>query len=567
MTLRLPLMEKISLPANVPALFERLAARPYSFLLDSGLIMPGLGRYSLMGANPFLVLYSRGERLWLEREGKITLDCGHPLDKLKKVLARYRLHPENCHLPFCGGAVGYFSYDLGRVLEKLPSLATDDLQTPDLCLGFYDVVTVVDRVTGEVWVVSTGFPETDPAAAGRRARERLEEMHTILAGKPEPQAEDHYLCTGEQKPAFKTATPPAGTTGFLTGTTESKGHNAGGLPVAAPREAIQLSLSPVNDRAASRGSGLPTERRGGAGSQTPFLHAHFDEDGYCRAVQRAKDYIAAGDIYVINLSQRFSLPRLVEPWPLYRQLRAINPAPMAAYLNFGPFQVVCCSMERFLKVTGRRVETRPIKGTRPRGKDPASDARFREELWHSEKDRAELVMIVDMERNDLGRVCRTGSVQVPQLYRLEEYATVFHLVSTVVGELAPDKDVVDLLAAAFPGGSISGAPKIRAMEIIEELEPVRRGIYTGSIGYIGFNGNADLNIVIRTLIFKDGHIYFQAGGGITIDSDPCMEYMETLDKARALVQGLDSVTGVTGDGVTGDGSLTHRFERGRHHGI
>lgn len=474
----LPLLQKLPLEADVPALFEGLSSRPYSFLLDSGLLVSGLGRYSLMGADPFLVMRSRGKRIWLERQGKKTALAGAPLQKLKTLLNRYRFLPVGSPLPFCGGAVGYFSYDLGRILEKLPSTAEDDLRTPDLCLGFYDAAAVVDRAAEEVWAVSTGFPETNSGAARRRAEERLAEISRLLTAG---------LRQGREGDAFF----PAPEDGALRG---DKGEFA--------------------------------------------LSAHFDDADYCRAVRRVKDYIAAGDIFQVNLSQRFSLPRVVEPWPLYRRLRAVNPAPMAAYLNFGEFQVVCSSPERFLKVEGRRVETRPIKGTRPRAKDPAEDARLREELWNSEKDRAELVMIVDMERNDLGRVCRPGSVRVPELYRLEEYATVFHLVSTVEGELAPGKDVVDLLAAAFPGGSISGAPKVRAMEIIEELEPVRRGIYTGAIGYLGFDGNADLNIVIRTLIFKDDRIYFQVGGGITIDSDPLAEYVETLDKARALVRAL-----------------------------
>ncbi|MCL6448830.1 MAG: aminodeoxychorismate synthase component I [Armatimonadetes bacterium] len=508
MSLRLPLIKSIPATSDVPALFAGLSSRPYSFLLDSGLIVPELGRYSIMGADPFLLLRSRGERVWLEREGKTTFFAGHPLEKLKTLLARYRLGQGSCPLPFGGGAVGYFSYDLGRMLEKIPALAADDLQTPDLCLGFYDVVTVIDHVTKEGWVVSTGFPETNPAAAGGRARQRLAETCALLSGALERQKEPEGEKTapGFSKPAPpQTVLPPA-----------RKQNSAG---------------------AASRTGASPPEYPG-SGSAAPVLLADFDEAGYCRAVQRVKDYIAAGDIYQVNLSQRFSLPRIEEPWPLYRRLRAINPAPMAAYLNFGEFQVVCASPERFLKVNGKHVETRPIKGTRPRGRDPAGDARLRKELWNCEKDRAELVMIVDLERNDLGRVCRPGSVRVPELYRLEEYATVFHLVSTVEGELAPDKDVVDLLAAAFPGGSISGAPKVRAMEIIEELEPVRRGIYTGSIGYLGFDRNADLNIVIRTLIFKGDRIYFQVGGGITIDSDPALEYAETLDKARALVRAL-----------------------------
>ncbi|SHE52922.1 para-aminobenzoate synthetase component 1 [Desulfofundulus australicus DSM 11792] len=487
MPVHLPLIKKLPVTADVPALFESLSSRPYSFLLDSGIIVRGLGRYSLMGADPFLVLRSKGKRLWLEYQGKRKSLAGHPLEKLKNLLNRFHLPQGICPLPLCGGAVGYFSYDLGRLLEKMPSLTVDDLQTPDLCLGFYDVVTVLDGITGEVWVVSTGFPEIEPAAALQRAKHRLAETCTLLSS-----------CRQQQKPDI-----------FTT----SANH--------------EQPLTTVNQHKSHPGK-----------QDVPPLTAHFDEASYCRTVERAREYIAAGDIFQVNLSQRFSLPRVVEPWPLYQQLRRINPAPMAAYLNFGEFQLVCSSPERFLKVTGRRVETRPIKGTRPRGNDPVSDIKFRDELWNSEKDRAELVMIVDMERNDLGRVCRTGSVRVPELYRLEEYATVFHLVSTVEGELAPDKDVVDLLAATFPGGSISGAPKIRAMEIIEELEPVRRGIYTGSIGYIGFDGNADLNIVIRTLIFKGEQIYFQVGGGITIDSDPYMEYVETLDKARALVRAL-----------------------------
>jgi len=507
MSVYLPLIKKIPVTSDAITLFEGLSSCPYSFLLDSGLLVPELGRYSIMGADPFLVLRSRGKRIRLEREGKSTSCVGHPLARLKNLLARYRLAPGSHPLPFGGGAVGYFSYDLGRMLEKLPALAKDDLHTPDLCLGFYDIVTVIDRLTEEVWVVSTGFPETNPAAAEQRARKRLAETCALLTRAQREQKDQRKAAPGLAKAESPQPVPsPAG---------------AEDNPGTAPR---------TDDSSSKNYPG-----RGGA---SPVLSAHFDEAGYCRAVQRVKAYIAAGDIFQVNLSQRFSLPRVTEPWPLYRRLRAINPAPMAAYLNFGEFQVVCASPERFLKVNGRRVETRPIKGTRPRGQDPASDARLREELWQSAKDRAELVMIVDMERNDLGRVCRPGSVRVPELYRLEEYATVFHLVSTVEGELAPGRDVVDLLAAAFPGGSISGAPKVRAMEIIEELEPVRRGIYTGSIGYLGFDQQADLNIVIRTLIFKGDQIYFQVGGGITIDSDPSLEYAETLDKARALVRAL-----------------------------
>ncbi len=276
----------------------------------------------------------------------------------------------------------------------------------------------------------------------------------------------------------------------------------------------------------------------GAGSDEFLITGHFDRASYRRAVQQCKDYIAAGDIFEVNMTQRFACPISVTPWQLYCRLRRINPAPFAAYLNFPELTVASASPERFLQVRGRQVETRPIKGTRRRGRNPFEDACLRQELVSSEKDRAELVMIVDLERNDLGRVCSFGSVHVPELICLEEYPTVWHLVSTVRGTLENGKDVGDLLKASFPGGSITGAPKIRAMEIIEELEPVKRGVYTGSIGYLGFDGGCDLNIVIRTFVIKDQVAYFHAGGAVVADSDPDAEYWETIHKARALMQAL-----------------------------
>jgi para-aminobenzoate synthetase component 1 len=265
---------------------------------------------------------------------------------------------------------------------------------------------------------------------------------------------------------------------------------------------------------------------------------NFKYDDYCAMIQKGIDYISAGDIFEVNLTQRFTAKLTAPPFDLYRYLRHINPAPFASYLNLGDVIVASASPERYMLLQGSTVETRPIKGTRPRGTDPESDRKLREELLNSEKDRAELVMIIDLERNDLGRVCEYGSVRVPDLIRLEEYATVFHLVSTVVGKLSPGKDIIDLIAASFPGGSITGAPKVRSMEIIDELEPVRRGIYTGSIGYLDFNGDADLNIVIRTFVIQKDRVYFQAGGAIVADSVPEKEYWETIDKMRALMQAL-----------------------------
>ena len=275
------------------------------------------------------------------------------------------------------------------------------------------------------------------------------------------------------------------------------------------------------------------------GANSLKLRANFTHEGYVEAVATAREYIASGDIFQVNLSQRFEADLPIAPYELYRRLRLVNPAPFACYLNFDDVVIASASPERFLRLRGDLVETRPIKGTRPRGKSVEADDALSRELLHSVKDRAENVMIVDLERNDLGRVCRYGTIRVRELWALEKYATVFHLTSTVEGRLREGNNRIDLLRAIFPGGSITGAPKVRAMEIIDELEPTRRSIYTGSIGYLSFSGEMDLNIVIRTFLIKNGKAYFQVGGGVVYDSDPEAEYQETLDKARALIEALN----------------------------
>ncbi len=274
-------------------------------------------------------------------------------------------------------------------------------------------------------------------------------------------------------------------------------------------------------------------------TESSKLRANFTREEYVKAVDAVREYIASGDIFQVNLSQRFEVALHIAPYELYRRLRLINPAPFACYLNFDDVAVASASPERFLHLEGDLVETRPMKGTRPRGESAAEDDDLARELLQSVKDRAENVMIVDLERNDLGRVCRYGTVRVRELWTLERYATVFQLTSTVEGRLREGKNRIDLLKATFPGGSITGAPKVRAMEIIDELEPTRRSIYTGSLGYLSFDGGMDINIVIRTFIIKDGKAYFQVGGGIVYDSDPEAEYQETLDKARALIEALE----------------------------
>ena len=268
------------------------------------------------------------------------------------------------------------------------------------------------------------------------------------------------------------------------------------------------------------------------------LNSNFTKANFENSVRKVQDYIRQGDIYQANLTQRFNGKTTLSSYELYRDLRKVSPAPFGALLNFEHSKILSNSPERFIKCIDNKVETRPIKGTRPRGKTIEEDLRLQDELRNSKKDRAELLMIVDLERNDIGRVSKIGSVKVPELFVIEPYANVNHLVATVEGRLKDNLDCIDVIKATFPGGSITGAPKIRAMEIIDELEPTQRNLYTGSIGYIGFNGDMDLNIAIRTIIKQGENVYFQVGGGMTWDSNPEDEYQETLDKAKSIMKAL-----------------------------
>ncbi|MGH7621091.1 MAG: anthranilate synthase component I family protein, partial [Gemmatimonadaceae bacterium] len=347
--------------------------------------------------------------------------------------------------PFQGGAAGYLAYDWGAVLERLPAPRYDDLAIPDVVFPIYDWVIAWDHLEHRAWAISTGAPATG-AEKSQRSANRLREVLVRLRG--------NYL-------------------------------------------SAEISAMPVAHEPADRAPAYPVfdaELPAGLDLKSSFTHR-----GYLDALTRVREYIIAGDIFQANLSQRFEAPLTESPWELYQRLRAINPAPFAAYLDFAGVTVASASPERFLRLDGAsQVEARPIKGTRPRGVYPAHDAALGRALQESAKDRAENLMIVDLMRNDLSRVSLPGSVRVPELFSLERYATVHHLVSTVTGTLEPGRDAIDLLCATFPGGSITGAPKVRAMEIITELEPSRRGVYCGSIGYIGFTGVMDTSIVIRT---------------------------------------------------------------------
>ena len=465
---------------------------------------PGkLGRYSFLGSDPFLVMESRGSEITLVRGHERELHRGNPFDVLGKLLQEHRLEPCEMPVPFVGGAVGYFGYDLRHHLERLPSTAVDDLELPECCFAFYDAILAFDHLEMRAYVVSTGLPEADEDHRLKRARARLEQLtHWIQTAAS---SQETHQCSESLLPAGRQAWQAV--------------DGLGGGDYGSPR---------------SGEGGVEAVQRDGTAS----LKSNFTRQEYVKAVSRVRSYIAAGAVFQVNLAQRFEADLRVPPYELYSRLRKINPAPFASYLSLPGVTVVSASPERFLRVQGDLVETRPVKGTRPRGGDPIEDRRLAEELQESAKDRAENVMIVDLERNDLGRVCRYGTVKVSELAVLETFPTVFHLTSTILGRLRADRSNIDLLKATFPGGSVTGAPKVRAMEIIDELEPTRRAVYTGSLGYISFDGRMDLSIVIRTLLIKNGRAYFQVGGGITYDSDPEAEYVETMDKARAIIAAL-----------------------------
>jgi para-aminobenzoate synthetase component 1 len=409
-----------------------------------------------------------------------------PLAAVRKILGPFAAAPVPGLPPFQGGAAGYVAYDWGLELEQLPSPEYNDLRLDNLVLGVYDWVLAWDHLESKAWLLSTGMPEIEPAARERRAAERAAIVREYLTGSSRPELH-----------------PP-------------------------PPEPRCLVVPPPS---------YPIEN--GWWDPRVELESSFTRDGYLKAVERVREYIFAGDIFQANLSQRFEAPLTESPWALYRRLRERNKAPFAAFLDFGNVAVLSASPERFLRVDATSgVETRPIKGTRPRGVGPEHDAALGQALAESPKDRAENLMIVDLMRNDLSRVCAPGSVRVAELFALEQYATVHHLVSTVVGQLAPGADALDLLRAAFPGGSITGAPKLRAMEIIAELEPSRRGVYCGAIGYWSVTGELDTSIAIRTAVVRNGRVYFNAGGGVVADSDPADEYQETLHKARGLIDAL-----------------------------
>ncbi len=451
------LKQEIPYQSNSAALFAKIADWPWAIFLDSGQPTSHFGRYDIMVANPFVRLVTNGEQTVIIDANGERLSKSDPFKLLKDTLAPY--HIAKTELPFEGGAIGYFAYDLARRVEHLPSASLDAENMPLMMVGIYDWALVVDHHLRHAYLVSHGMNVKTVTA--------WPSLCAIFDGplKPAPQAE------------FK-----------------------------------------INSA----------------------LQSNMDYSHYSAAFNRVKHYIHEGDCYQVNLAQRFSAQAQGDAWSAYLALREISPAPFMSYMNLADgqssLQVLSASPERFLQVHGKHVETRPIKGTRPRSDNAVEDASNANDLQRSPKDRAENLMIVDLLRNDISKVCETGSVRADKLFALESFANVHHLVSTVTGKLAEDKTAIDLLRACFPGGSITGAPKLRSMEIIEELEPNRRGLYCGAIGYIGFDGNMDTNIAIRTAVYSHNEIRFYAGGGVVADSELAKEYRETLDKASSMLE-------------------------------
>jgi para-aminobenzoate synthetase component 1 len=476
---------------------ELFAGLPYRLFLDSATPRTRLGRYSFVTADPAAVVQSKGARTEISdvRNGARMVE-GDALVHVAALLGQFRCDVLEGLPPFQGGAAGYLAYDWGRVLERIPGSRYEDLGLPDAAFGIYDWVIGWDHLASRAWLISTGIPEEDEAARTRRAEERATQIMDILRS----------------------------------------GRGAG---VAATECGESVKARP---RIVEAGQPAPSYVvEGGWWDCQLEVRSSFTHQGYLDAVTRVREYILAGDIFQTNLSQRFEAPLTESAWDLYRRMRVRNAAPFAAFFETPEVSVVSASPERFLRVDeSGHVETRPIKGTMPRGFGPEHDGLLGQALSESAKDRAENLMIVDLMRNDLSRVCSPGTVRVPELFALEHYATVHHLVSTVVGKLSPGRDALDLLRAAFPGGSITGAPKVRAMEIIAELEPSQRSVYCGSIGYYSITGALDSSIAIRTVIAPAGRdrVYFSAGGGIVADSDPDQEYRETLHKARGMIDAL-----------------------------
>jgi len=500
-----PIVREFPTTHTPDSLAEQLAGTPGRVLLASASPTTTGGRYSFVTAGPFLTFQSFGVHCQVEADGAVVHHESNPWHLLNTLLARCELL-EGLDLPFpLGGVFGYWGYDLRYFIEpRLPRRAVERLALPDIHLGFYASLVVFDHHLARSWIVSTGL-----TAGGVRSEAAAEEALAFWSGQlaqPPNSAwveRDRWTVRRREQQVYATERGPDPDLPRPRAPSRPPGEAASD-PVVRPRQTATPSTT-------------------------------LDRTRFMAQVRRAQRYIQAGDIYQVNLAQRLTLPLALDGLELFRALTASSPMPYAAWLDGGSFEVVSGSPELFLRMSGAEVVTRPIKGTRPRSPEPDRDTQLAFELQTSAKEMAELVMITDLLRNDLGRVCEYGSIHVPELARLERYAYVQHLVSTVGGRLRAGVSHLDALAACFPGGSVTGAPKVRAMEIIDELEPVGRGPYTGCLGYLGFNRESQLSIIIRTALLTGKAVYFHTGAGIVADSEPEAEFEETQAKAQGFL--------------------------------
>jgi anthranilate synthase component 1 len=467
-----PVVKTVSadLLTPVSAFLAVASNEPHSFLLESVERGEHIGRYTFVGARPYMRLWSQGGEIHIERGKFHQRRTGNVFATIKELLRSHRPAHYAGLPPFTSGAVGYFAYDVVRRLESIGEHAKADVPVPDCVLMFFDRLLVFDHLRHQIHIVAAA----DVAAESpKRAYERaLKDIAAI----------EKRLARGVRPAAWKK----------------------------------------------SQGKKGPLK-----------VHSGSSREQYKRRVERGKEYIAAGDVFQVVLSQRLDFQPDVVPFDLYRSLRTVNPSPYLYFLRMGDMHVLGSSPEMLVRVTGRKLEYRPIAGTRPRGKDESEDHALEEEMRADEKERAEHVMLVDLGRNDLGRVSDYGSVKVRDLMHVERYSHVMHLVSSLEGKLRHDLDAIDAFAACFPAGTLSGAPKVRAMQIIEELEPTRRGVYGGAVFYADFAGNVDSCIAIRTMFMKGKRAYLQVGAGIVADSDPEKEFQETMNKAQAVLRAVE----------------------------
>jgi anthranilate synthase component 1 len=446
----------------------------YSFLLESVEGGEKIARYTFAGANPEEVFRYANGACVLESRDRLVWEERDPVSFLRAHMERFRPVRIPGLPPLVAGAIGFFSYDMVRLIERLPKHLRDDIGLYDAMLMFYRGIIAFDHVQHRLWILRNVFTED---AGNLRAK-----------------------------------------------------YEAAVKDIKRTRKMLE---EPV---AAERPKKLSKKKK-----PAPLrVKSNFQHTEYLDAVRKAKEYIRAGDIFQVVLSQRFSAKTQADPFEVYRELRVLNPSPYPFYLQMNDTSIVGTSPEMLVKVQGRDVFYRPIAGTKPRGKDEAEDQLNEKKMLASEKERAEHIMLVDLGRNDLGRVCEYGTVKVEQLLAVERFSHVMHLVSSLRGRLREDVDCFDALMACFPAGTVSGAPKVRAMEIIEELERTRRGIYAGGVLYLDFAGNLDSCIALRTMVIKNGVAYVQAGGGIVADSTPEGEFQETVNKSRALLTALET---------------------------